>query len=239
MLSAYECSFQSEIAAATGRGKHQDQHSRCVCSALGLDVRPEDQSHHHIEAEQQQHQRTRIGDPFRRQSDARQISRHQMQQSGHGRRAREPQHQNRRKVVDRAKDVSQILMRHIGDGAAAGRAAFPIGLFAESAATETKLETSNRTLMMSAAVASSLRVFRMRPRGRSAVASASAPAISGITETPVSKPLNPSASRGNRIAAAKRQLLSSRPVPSGRPANAATRWDARPLRQVPGRAPPH
>ena len=56
--------------------------------------------------------------------------------------------------------------------------------------------------MISAAVTRSLRVLRIRPSGLSAVSSCGEPAISGITETPVSKPLNPSASLGNKIAAA-------------------------------------
>ena len=56
-------------------------------------------------------------------------------------------------------------------------------------------EPSSSTVMISAAVSSNLRVLRMRPIGR-CVVSAGSPLISGITATPVSKPLSPSASLG-------------------------------------------
>ncbi len=57
-------------------------------------------------------------------------------------------------------------------------------------------EPSKKIDMMPAAVASSIRVWRMRPWGFSGVSSGS-PLISGITATPVSKPLRPSANLGN------------------------------------------
>ena len=52
------------------------------------------------------------------------------------------------------------------------------------------------TLMISAAVVSSLRVLRIRPVGSAGVSPGS-PLTSGITTTPVSKPDSPSASAGN------------------------------------------
>jgi hypothetical protein len=60
----------------------------------------------------------------------------------------------------------------------------------------TLLVTSS-TLMMSAAVISSLRVFRIRPTGCASV-SPGKPSTSGMTATPVSKPESPSASLGKR-----------------------------------------
>jgi len=58
---------------------------------------------------------------------------------------------------------------------------------------------------------SSLRVARMRPRGTvpAPKRSASPPSISGMTVTPVSKPLMPSASRGNVIPATIRIVVQS------------------------------
>ena len=60
----------------------------------------------------------------------------------------------------------------------------------------TKLDTISITLMMMAAVESNFLVLAMRPAGTSVCSSAGPPRINGITETPVSKPLKPSASRG-------------------------------------------
>jgi hypothetical protein len=60
-----------------------------------------------------------------------------------------------------------------------------------------RLLPRRKTLMMSAAVISSLRVLRMRPAGR-AGSSPSAPRTSGMTATPVSNPERPRASLGKR-----------------------------------------
>ena len=59
----------------------------------------------------------------------------------------------------------------------------------------TKLLVMRKPLMIRAAVVSSLRVLRMRPRGFSGVSPGS-PRTSGITATPVSKPDRPRASLG-------------------------------------------
>ena len=56
---------------------------------------------------------------------------------------------------------------------------------------------TSATLMISAAVASSLFVLRILPIGFASVSPAS-PRTSGMTATPVSKPESPSASFGNR-----------------------------------------
>lgn len=57
------------------------------------------------------------------------------------------------------------------------------------------------TLMIAAAVVSSLRALRIRPMGLARVSVAS-PLTSGITTTPVSKPDRPSASAGKTSSAA-------------------------------------
>ena len=62
-------------------------------------------------------------------------------------------------------------------------------------------EPSNMTLMMSAAVVSSLRALRIRPVGAAGV-SVGSPLTSGITTTPVSKPDKPRASAGKTSRAA-------------------------------------
>jgi hypothetical protein len=66
----------------------------------------------------------------------------------------------------------------------------------------TMLERISMPLMMTAAVSRSLRVLATRPSGAPPVRglwarSVSPPSISGMTETPVSKPLSPRASFGN------------------------------------------
>ncbi len=58
-----------------------------------------------------------------------------------------------------------------------------------------RLVTIRKALMIKAAVASSLRVLRMRPTGL-ASGSFGSPLTSGMTATPVSKPESPSASFG-------------------------------------------
>jgi len=60
----------------------------------------------------------------------------------------------------------------------------------------TKLENTSITLMIDAAVASNFCVFRMRRCGAWGGRFSASPATSGITETPVSKPLRPNASLG-------------------------------------------
>ena len=59
----------------------------------------------------------------------------------------------------------------------------------------TTAEPSRYTDMIRAAVVNSSRALRIRPRGFSGVSSGP-PLISGITATPVSKPLKPNASLG-------------------------------------------
>ena len=86
-------------------------------------------------------------------------------------------------------------MRQIGERAAVGRRRRAQRLGGIIVAVTSALPMSS-TLMMSAAVRSSLRVLAMRDR--SSVASSSpSPATSGMTATPVSNPDRPSASLGN------------------------------------------
>ena len=59
---------------------------------------------------------------------------------------------------------------------------------------ETKLVARSIALIMRAAAARSFRVLRMRPSGMGWFRSSELPLTSGITDTPVSKPLSPRAS---------------------------------------------
>ena len=63
-----------------------------------------------------------------------------------------------------------------------------------------KLLVMRKPLMINAAVVSSLRVLRVRPRGRSGVSWGS-PWTRGMTATPVSNPDRPRASLGKTIRA--------------------------------------
>ena len=64
-------------------------------------------------------------------------------------------------------------------------------------------EPISMTLMISAAVVSSLRALRIRPAGSAGVSPGS-PLTSGITTTPVSKPDSPRARAGNTSSDAPR-----------------------------------
>jgi hypothetical protein len=80
----------------------------------------------------------------------------------------------------------------------------------------TTLERISMPLMMAAAVNSSFLVLVTRPIGAPPARglyprSASPPSISGMTETPVSNPLNPRASLGNT---SKAPAISSGKLPS-------------------------
>ena len=65
----------------------------------------------------------------------------------------------------------------------------------------TMLLVIRKTLMISAAVVSSLRVLRIRPVGLGSACRPGRPCTSGITATPVSKPDSPSASFGKSSSA--------------------------------------
>ena len=87
----------------------------------------------------------------------------------------------------------------------------------------TMLEPSSMHDMMIAAVASSFRVLRMRPAGRCGSSSGS-PFTSGITATPVSKPLSPSASFGKKSRQAVPTASHPRPACSDVPVASLRRF---------------
>ena len=83
-----------------------------------VDVRVEDDRDEEGDGGEQRHERPRGARPLRRHAVARQIARHQIEQSGHRRRAGEPQNGDRADVVDRAEQLAEIVVREIRERAA-------------------------------------------------------------------------------------------------------------------------
>ena len=101
--------------------------------------------------------------PVRGHAVAGQVARHDVEQARHGGGAGEPEDADRRDVVDRAEALAEEVVREVGQGAAVGRRR-PAGTLRRGMSrVVTSEEPMSRTLMMSAAVVSSLRALRMRP----------------------------------------------------------------------------
>ena len=143
------------------------------------------------------HERPGRARPLGRHAVARQVARHQVQQAGHRRRAGEPEDRDRADVVDACRSRCRGA-RAPGTRARGRRPGRRAGTPPpESARVVTKLLPISITLMISAAVASSFFVLRIRPSGAPSV-SVGVAATSGMTATPVSNPDSPSASFGKQ-----------------------------------------
>ena len=94
-----------------------------------------------------------------------QVARHDVEQAGHRRGAGEPEDQDRADVVDRAEAVAEQIVREEGQRAAVRLRRPPRTAAWGISRVVTRLLGISSTLMISAAVVSSLRVLRMRPPG--------------------------------------------------------------------------
>src|SRR5947209_6835925 len=104
------------------RRTHQDEHARRVSPALRVNVRLEDDRHREGHRREDQDERARRLRPVRGHPVARQVARHDVQQPGHRRRAREPEDQDCAHVVNGAETFAQEFVREVGERATVRRA---------------------------------------------------------------------------------------------------------------------
>ncbi len=93
-----------------------------------MDLRLKGERHQDLDGKQHQHQRPGVGDPARRHSEARQITRHEVQHAGDSGSAGEPEDQDSGDIVDGTHDRAHHAVRQIGQDPSGGRPALFVRL---------------------------------------------------------------------------------------------------------------
>ena len=183
-----------------GARRDEHQHARRVRAALRFDVGVEGDRHDERDEREDDDERAVCARPFRRHAVAGKVSRHQVQQPGERGCAREPQHRDRRDVVDRAEqsfpdaDARDTRGRVLPPGLPAQRLGGDQHGRHHAAGHQEHAhdERGDQQQLLGVSDAAERPIFGV----------VGSPLTSGITATPVSNPERPSASFGNTIIAA-------------------------------------
>ena len=122
---AVPCAPQIE-RRSEGRGEDQNEDAGSISATLLFDVSLKYESHDHADEKEHQNERTRHVDPDGRHAKSREITRNQVEQSGHRTGAGEAEDQDGGDIIDRAEYGAEVMMREKGDGSTGGRPAGPI-----------------------------------------------------------------------------------------------------------------